>query len=192
MRKLIVSMNITLDGFIAGATGELDWHYRYWNDAMTKCLATQLAAADTLLLGRKTYLAMADYWPQRVADLSCFDEDIAFAELINHREKIVFSGTLQDISWNNSRVVKRELQDEVQELKRQEGSDLLVYGSATLVSELSRLSLIDEYVLWLHPVMIGKGRLFFKRRSELTSFRLYDSRVFTTGVVMLRYAVEKD
>lgn len=187
MRKLIVSMNITLDGYVAGPDGELDWHHRCWNEEMARCATEELGGASTLLFGRKTYSAMAGYWPGKLRDFCCRDEDLAFADMINNREKIVFSKTLEETCWNNSRLAQSDLSRVVLQLKKQTGKDILVYGSATLVSELLRRQLIDEYALWLHPVMLGKGKLFFKPLNYSTELQLYQSTVFKTGVTLLRY-----
>ena len=104
MRKLIVSMNITLDGFMAGPDCELDWHFSRWTKEMADAQLEQLSKADALLLGRNTYNAMSGYWNGVMADLSFPREDIAFAELMNTRQKIVVSQTEPHLNWNNSKL----------------------------------------------------------------------------------------
>ena len=102
MRKLIVSMNITLDGFMAGPAGELDWHFLKWTEEMAEWLGIQLSMADTILLGRNTYDAMACYWPQQDNNLAIARDDIAFASMMNSYTKIVFSKTLKKLHWQNT------------------------------------------------------------------------------------------
>jgi dihydrofolate reductase len=187
MRKLIVSMNVTLDGFMAGPNCELDWHFNYWNEEMARCAGEQLSEADTILLGRVTYNAMAKYWPSKLTDLLCPKEDIVFADMINSCRKVVFSKTLQDTTWHNSRLVKQSIKKEVTTLKQQPGKDMIIYGSGSIVAALTRLNLIDEYILWLHPVVLGKGKMLFKNGNATPYLKLKKTREFNTGVVILYY-----
>lgn len=191
MRKVIVSMNVTLDGFMAGPDCELDWHFNYWNEEMARYAGEQLSRADTILLGRVTYNAMAKYWPSKMMDLSCPREDVAFAEMINSCNKVVFSRTLDSTTWNNSRLVKASIEKEIVNLKQKPGRDMIIYGSGSIVSALTRLGLIDEYILWLHPVVLGKGKLLFKKANVRPGLKLLETRIFDTGVVILCYRFDK-
>ena len=191
MRKLVVSMNVTLDGFMAGPECELDWHFNYWNGEIARCAGEQLSNADTILLGRITYCAMANYWPSKTKDLSWPREDIAFADLINSCHKVVFSKTLDTTSWNNSILAKQSIRKEIVTLKQQPGKDMIVYGSGSIVSALSKYNLIDEYVLWVHPVVLGKGKYLFRNASGNSCLKLLKTRTFDTGVVLLYYHLEK-
>jgi len=186
MRKLIVSMNTTLDGFLSGPDCELDWHFKCWTEEMAEAACEQLSKADTILLGRVTYCAMARYWPSKAADLSFAREDIAFADMMNTYTKIVFSKTLPFPEWNNSRLVRGHLAKEIACLKQQRGRDIITYGSGSLVTALMQLDLIDEYQIWVHPVLLGKGRPFFSLQDTL-SMRLFDTKTFRSGVVLLWY-----
>jgi dihydrofolate reductase len=189
MRKLIVSLNQTLDGYISGPGGSLNWHLKYWNEEMAKCAGEQLSRAGTILFGRVTYSAMAGYWPERLTHIQCTDPDIAFAGMINQREKIVFSSTLPFTNWNNARIARCPPRIEVNALKQQAGDDILVYGSPTLVSQLFQLHLVDEYVCWIHPVLLGNGLPFCELTKESMVLQLCETQSFATGVMMLRYAV---
>jgi dihydrofolate reductase len=191
MRKVVVSMNITLDGFIAGPDCELDWHFNYWNEEMARYAGEQLSKADTILLGRVTYNAMAKYWPSKMTDLLCPREDVAFADLINSCHKIVFSKTLENVSWNNSKLAKESIRREITKLKQQPGKDMIVYGSGSIVSALSRSGLIDEYILWLHPVVLGKGKMLFKNTNTRPKLKLLNTRTFNTGVIILYYQLDR-
>ena len=160
-------MNVTLDGFMAGPNCELDWHFNYWDEEMARHAGEQLSKADTILLGRVTYNAMAKYWPSKMMDLLCPREDVAFAYMINGCQKVVFSKTLQHTTWNNSRLAKENIRKEIIKLKQQPGKDMIVYGSGSIVSALTRFGLIDEYILWLHPVVLGKGKMLFKNANPV-------------------------
>lgn len=184
-RKLVVSMNITLDGFLSGPACELDWHFNIWTTDMAEALCEQLAKADTLLFGRVTYVAMANYWTSRAMDLSCPDEDRAFVHMMNSYRKIVFTNTLTNSHWHNSRLVNRPLIEEVNQLKEQVGSDIMVYGSSRLVKALISLGAIDEFHLWVHPVTIGNGKPLFQNITQ--QLRLVSTQTFRSGVVLLVY-----
>lgn len=187
MRRIIVSMNITLDGFMAGKQDELDWHFGYWNEEMARYAGEQLSRTDTILVGRITYEAMEKYWPEKALDLSFPREDIAFAGMMNGHRKIVFSNTLEKVKWNNSILMGGDIRRKVIGLKQQEGMDMIIYGSGSIVAALSGWELIDEYLLWLHPVVIGKGKTLFHSREPNQRFKLLDTKSFSTGVILLHY-----
>ncbi|MEJ7681862.1 MAG: dihydrofolate reductase family protein [Segetibacter sp.] len=191
MRKIIVSMNVTLDGFMAGPDCELDWHFKCWTKDMGEALCRQLSQADTILLGRITYSAMAKYWPSKINDPSLRGEDFAFADMMNNYFKIVFSGTLTNPVWNNSKPVNGNFKDEITALKKQPGKDMIVYGSGKLVNALMHFSLVDEYQLWVHPVILGKGKLLFSHLHERLDIKLVNSKTFSSGVILLHYQTIK-
>jgi dihydrofolate reductase len=196
MRKVIVSMNVTLDGFMAGPDCELDWHFNYWNEEMAKCAGEQLSNADTILLGRITYKAMARFWPSKMKDLLGPRQDIAFASMINNYQKVVFSKTMKNTDpvvtgWNNSRLAKETISKEIMNLKQQPGKDMIIYGSGSIVSTLMRLNLVDEYILWLHPVVLGRGKLLFKSTGTRPVLKLLKTKTFSSGVVILYYKQER-
>ena len=187
MRKVIVSMNVTLDGFMAGSNWELDWHFKTWTQDMADLLFEQLAEADTILLGRITYDAMAAYWPFKVKDLSVPREDIAFADLMNTHTKLVFSKSNAMSKWNNSKRLKGEPTDEIEKLKQEPGKDIIIYGSGKIVNLLAKSQLIDEYRLWVHPVLLGKGKPLFNDVGNGFSMKLFKTQTFSSGVVVLYY-----
>ena len=156
MRKLIVSMNLSLDGYLSGPHCELDWHFKSWSSEMAECLCRELALADTIIFGRVTYEAMARHWPAKAIDPYCPREDVVFTDMMNNYSKIVFSKSLHSASWNNSRLVKENIENEIRSLKNKPGKHLMIYGSGKLVSGLIDTDLVDEYQLWMHPVLIGK------------------------------------
>jgi dihydrofolate reductase len=179
-------MNITLNGCMADADGGLDWHLQNWTSDMAQLLGQQLSRADTLLLGRNTYSAMAGYWPAISMDLCISREDIPYADLINNIEKVVCSSTLKLPGWNNSRTINGNLHREIVKLKRQVGKDIIVYGSRMLVQYLIKNKLVDEYILWVYPIAITQGTTLFKHAQNL---KLVRSHQFPSGVIVLHYAV---
>jgi dihydrofolate reductase len=191
MRKVIVSMNVTLDGFMAGPGCELDWHFNFWNEEMSEYAGKQLNGADTILLGRVTYNAMAKYWPFVTVDPSYPREDIAFADMMNSHQKIVFSGTLEKASWNNTRLVKENSSRKIVRLKQQPGKNILIYGSGSIISALMRWELIDEYMLWVHPVVLGKGKQLFSDLTNRITLQLVGTKTFNSGVVLIYYQAGK-
>ena len=187
MRKIIVSMNATLDGFIAGPDCELDWHFQSWDDEMAGSTAEQLSRADTILLGRVTYKAMAAYWPVRAINLCAAREDVDFTDMMNSYKKIVFSSTLKNAAWNNSRIVRKDAEAEINRLRKEPGKDMIIYGSVNLISYLEAAGLIDEYRLWVHPVMLGKGKGLFRDLKKRVDLELYKTKTFRSGVILLYY-----
>lgn len=191
MRKIIVSINITLDGFMAGPQGELDWHFPLWNEEMSEFAAEQLSMMDSILLGRVTYQAMAGYWPSEAIRQSSYRRGLDFAGMMNDHTKIVFSKTLSTTAWQNTRLIRRNIEQEVTRLKQQPGLNIIIYGSGSIVSRLMRLGLIDEYVLWIHPVVLGKGRPLFKEFPDKHMLQLLKTKIFSTGVVILYYGAAR-
>ena len=189
MRKIIVSINVTLDGYLSGPDGELDWHVKRWTKEMGDALCSQLAAADTVLLGRVTYTAMAAYCSSKVTDPHCRGEDFAFANMMNCYPKIVVSKTMKSVRWNNTRLLKGNLQDKITQLKTKPGGNILVYGSSQLVTALVQLGLVDAYWLWIHPVVLGKGKLLFENIHHSVNFTTLKTETFQSGVVLMQLLV---
>ena len=187
MRKVIVSMNVTLDGFMAGPNCELDWHFRSWTNEMADALYEQLSKADTILLGRVTYKAMAKYWPSKAQDMSLAREDIPFAHLMNNYTKMVFSRTVSRSEWHNSKFLTGDPAEEVCRLKAEPGRDMIVYGSGEVVTSLTNSGLVDEFQLWIHPVLLGHGKPLFKNIQQKLMLKLSKTKLFTSGVVVLHY-----
>jgi dihydrofolate reductase len=191
MRKIIVSVNVTLDGYMAGPKCELDWHFNTWTDEMAQSITEQLSKADTILLGRVTYTGMAKHWTSTPVGLLTPREDLDFADMLNHYPKIVFSKTLTTVTWNNSKILKGNIAKEVIKLKHQAGKDMIIYGSGQLVASLTKLGLIDEYRIWVHPVVLGDGKPLFKEVQQKLNLSLYKTQSFSSGVVILFYKVTR-
>jgi dihydrofolate reductase len=177
VRRVIVSNVASLDGFFETPDKKLDWVV---TDAEFFDYAKgMLRAADTLLFGRATYEHMADYWPTAPTD--------EIADKMNNLEKIVFSRTLYEAAWNNSRLAEKNPQEEVSSLKKRPGKDIVVLGSASVASSLLQAGLVDEYRVILQPVLIGRGNPLFKDITERIQLKLILARAFGSGVVLLSY-----
>ncbi|WP_446215460.1 dihydrofolate reductase family protein [Micromonospora sp. IBHARD004] len=183
MRRIIVWMSISLDGFIEGPDRELDWHrvdeelHRHFND--------ELRTKGAFLDGRRTYELMAGFWPTADQDPAASAPTREFAAIWRDMPKIVYSRTLARADWNAT-VVREVVPEEVMALKAQPGGDLVV-GGADLASAFRRHGLVDEYRIYLHPVAIGRGKPLFPPSDTPVDLRLVESRPFGNGVVLLRY-----
>lgn len=184
MRKVILFNMVSLDGFFAGPNGELDWHNtdKEFNDFAIE----QLSTADSLLFGRVTYEMMATFWPTQAAITS----DPLVAYKMNTLPKIVFSRTLEKVEWNNSRVVKENIAEEIMKRKQQPGKDLYLFGSADLASTFTNLGLIDEYRLMVNPVVLGSGMPLFKGVKDRLDLALLKTKPFKNGNVLLYYGLK--
>lgn len=179
MRKLITWNLMTLDGYFEGRKSwELDWHGIVWGPELEQLSIIQLKSIGVLLFGRVTYEGMASHWPTQKGEV---------ADLMNSVPKIVFSKTLTNAAWSNTRVVREDAAEEVARLKRQSGKDLYVFGSANLSSTLAREGLIDEYRIVLTPVLLGGGNPLFKPALEQVKLKLLEARPLKSGGVILRY-----
>jgi dihydrofolate reductase len=175
VRKIIVSTYVSLDVVIEAPE---KWSLKLWNDEHAKYAHDQLFASDALLMGRKVYKDFAASWPSRRNE---------FADRMNGLPKHVVSTTLEEAEWNNSTIIKENVAEEVSRLKEQPGQDILMYGSADLMHTLMEHDLIDEYRIWVHPVVLGSGRRLFRDESETKILRLVDTTTFSSGVVLLSY-----
>jgi dihydrofolate reductase len=184
MRKLIFSMNTTLDGFIAGPNGELDWGIA--DEEVHDYYTAQLESTDYILLGRGVFEALEGYWPTAEENSSLTKSDIAFARAINSVHKIVFSRTLDYNGWN-TRVVKDNIAEEVSKLKQESGKDLYLTCGPDLLSTFIKYGLIDEYKLLVFPVAIGRGNALFGAIDDLVRLKLLSTKVFDVGAVLHHY-----
>src|SRR5438067_7124209 len=174
MRKIITTTWVTLDGFIAGPNGEMDWVIV--DEEMGTYEDDLVSAADTLLLGRVTYQSFAGSWPYVPDNPNATEGEKEYARKLNAMRKIVFSRTLESVEWNNSRLAKEVVPEEIEQLKHEPGRDMLIYGSASLVRTLTTLGLIDEYQLLVHPVVLGSGKPFFQGVKHQGKLKLVNSK----------------
>jgi dihydrofolate reductase len=183
MRKLILMMSVSLDGFIEGPNRELDW--QLVDDELHSHFNHELSTMGTFLDGRVTYELMAGFWPTADADPSSTGPMVEFARIWRDMPKIVFSRTLERADWNTT-IARDVVVGDVIELKAQPGGDL-VLGGADLAAAFIRLDLIDEYRLYVHPVLIGSGKPLFPTSDTAMNLALAETRTFESGVVLLRY-----
>jgi dihydrofolate reductase len=183
-RDLIVTQNITIDSVI-DATG--DWFVPAGSEdpdhvvEMREVEERLRATADARLVGRLTFEAFRSYWPQRTDDTS------GVSEYLNRVDKYVVSSTIGDPGWEGTTVLRGDVRDEVTALKDQPGADIVTTGSITLVHALDHAGLVDEYRLFVHPVVLGQGRQLFEGPAERRKLALAETHAFTSGVVLLRY-----
>ncbi len=177
MRKIVAGLFISLDGVIEAPE---KWHFPYFNDEMTEAVSSQMAAADTMLLGRRTYEEFAAYWADK-------GSDVELADHINQSPKLVASTTLESVDWQNSTLIRGDVAEELRRIKQGPGKDIGITGSATLVRSLLRDGLIDELRLLVHPIVVGHGKRLFEGDGARVPLKLVESRTFSTGVLYLTY-----
>jgi dihydrofolate reductase len=175
-------MSVSVDGFIEGPNREIDWHKV--DDELHRHLNEDLKAMGAFLSGRVTYELMAGFWPTADADPASTGPTAAFASIWREMPKIVYSTTLEHADWNTT-IVREVVPEEVIELKSEPGGDLVLSG-ADIAAAFMRYDLIDEYRLYVHPVVIGRGKPLFPSGVEI-DLRLAETRAFGNGVVLLRY-----
>jgi dihydrofolate reductase len=190
MSRLVVNANLTLDGVMQSPAGPDEdrrggfehggWAPPYFDQVMGDAAAEGIAKGGALLFGRRTYEHFASFWPTQ-------PEDDPFAAVLNNRQKYVASTTLEEpLSWKNSTLLQGDAMEAVANLKEQP-DDLVVLGSGELVQSLMRRDLVDEYVLLIHPLVLGSGRRLFTDGGPSATLRLVDTKTTTTGVIIATY-----
>ncbi|HZA48723.1 MAG TPA: dihydrofolate reductase family protein [Nitrososphaera sp.] len=182
MRKVIQHMMVSLDGFIEGPNGEADWMGYPFDDGMHRYFEELLNSVDILLFGRVAYEEMIAYWPSATTDPQF--------QRMNDLPKVIFSKTLSKVEWNNARLVKDNINEEVLEMKQQPGKNLLLTG-ASVGSTFRRLGLIDEYWLIVRPIVLGSGKPLFNDIKDRLSLRLLNAKTLGMGNVLLCYEPQK-
>jgi dihydrofolate reductase len=182
MRKLAVFNNVSLDGYIADARGDMRWAHN--DDAEWTAFAAENASGGgVLLLGRITYDLMASYWPTPAARATA----PAVAEGMNRMQKVVCSRTLDQATWQNTTLVKDDIVAAVRKMKDEPGPGIAILGSGSIVAQLTEARLIDEYQIVVHPVVLGDGKTMFAGLRVQVPLRLTKTRVFGNGNVVLWY-----
>ena len=182
MRRIIVFNQVTLDGYFVDMNGDMSWAHK--NDAEWNAFVADNARGDaTLLFGRITYELMSGFWPTPHA----IESMPTVAAGMNRMPKVVFSRTLDHVSWNNTKLVKGDMLPEVRRMKEETGESIVILGSGTIVSQLAREGLIDEYEVVVNPVVLGKGRTMFEGVEEKLNLKLTKTRAFDNGNVFLCY-----
>ena len=190
MRKLVVGTFVTLDGVMQAPGGPDEdrqggfqhggWSFTYWDDLMGQRIVELTLQADALLLGRKTYEIFAAHWPQ-------VGDDDPVAAKLNSIPKHVASRTLDEVTWNNSTLLQGDVAEAVAALKQEPGGEIQVTGSGNLIQTLIRHDLVDEYRLWVFPLVLGEGKRLVADGTIPGALRLVDTTVSSTGVAIHTY-----
>lgn len=189
MRKLKLQVQMTIDGFVAGPNGELDWMIFGPDEEGVVVVNEWTDSSDTILLGRKMIDGFMNYWESVLEKPE--SPEYSFAEKMVGYQKFVFSRTLEESIWKNTTLIRGELVAAVNEIKNREGKDILVYGGANFVSNLVKENLIDEYNLVINPAAIGKGLTIFSSLENTMRLQLIKSQSFSNGKVANTYLPQK-
>lgn len=178
MRKVILGMNMSLDGYVAGPNNEKEWMFSHFTPPQFELITEILREADTIILGRINYLEQAAAWPKETSEM---------ATLLNSHRKIVFSNTLKELEWSNSQLASADVGEEVRRLKEQPGKHIIATGGARFVQSLLRTGLVDEIRLTVHPVIVGGGLALFSDLIQPLNLKLIETRTFDSGSIALFY-----
>ncbi len=190
MRKLKLQVQISVDGFIAGPKGEMDWITWNATEDFIEYVNGLTDSSDSMLLGRKLAEGFIPYWTNITANPD--DPQYSFAKKMADTPKIVFSKTLDKSTWDNTRLAKGDLVKEINEIKSQQGKDIIMYGGAEFVSSVIKAGLIDEYHLFVSPAAIGKGMAIFNALDGTQKLSFVSATPFKSGIVALCYKLQKD
>jgi len=186
MRKLKLQMQQTINGYVAGPNGELDWMNCNWSDDISQFVTELTDSIDTILLGRSMTDGFISYWDAAAKDP--YDPNHGFAKKMVNAHKVVFTKTLERSEWENTVLAKSDVAEEVNKLKAQDGKDIIVYGGAAFVSSLIKEKLIDELYLFVNPSAIAAGLTIFGEVGGQLNLKLNESKTFDCGIVLLNYS----
>ena len=181
-------MHTSLDGYVAGTNGEMNWINI--DDAMFDFVATMTDNADSALYGRITYEMMQSYWPKAGENPNATRHDIEHSAWYNKVHKIILSRTLDETKLENTKVIREQLSNEIKKIKKEEGKNILIFGSPSASHSLLNEGLVDEFWLFVNPILLGKGIPLFKDVPDTVKLRLTESKLFTCGVIALHYEKE--
>jgi len=182
-------MHTSLDGFVAGPNGEMNWIHV--DEEIFDFVATMTDKADTALYGRVTYEMMQSYWPTAGEEPGASKHDKEHSAWYNKVSKIVLSRTMSDEGLGNTIVISDQLAENINKIKIQDGENILIFGSPTASQSLMRYGLIDEFWLFVNPVILGQGRPLFKDVTERTALNLIETKTFSSGVIALHYETKR-
>ncbi|PSL31438.1 dihydrofolate reductase family protein [Dyadobacter jiangsuensis] len=185
MRKLVLFAHMSLDGFAGDKNGGLG--FLSYNAELQQFADELVKTVGAPVYGKNTYHLMEGYWPTVLNDPNASGHALAHAKWVQEIPKIVFSTTLPGADWNNTTLIKDNVVEEVNKLKQQPGKDLVIFGSPGLAKSLTKLGLIDEYQLTLHPILLGEGISLFDRDAPMSNLVLQESKTLGSGVITLHY-----
>jgi dihydrofolate reductase len=191
MRKIIYLIHMSLDGFVAGPNGEMDWIG--YNEELEHYVHALHHTTDAAIYGRVTYQMMESYWPSVLTNPSSAGGDLAHAQWLDRATKIVFSRSLQSVEWKNTVLIHDNIKEEMTKIKQQPGKNLWLIGSPSIGQAFMQHGLIDEYWINVNPVVLGSGKPLFAGMNKTLNLKLLESRTFGggIGVTALRYATER-
>ena len=187
MRKLVLFMHTSLDGFTTDSKGKMDWINV--DEEMFDYAGLRTRESDTALYGRGTYQIMESYWPTAGDNPNATKHDLEHSAWYNHVQKIVVSKTLKDSDLKNAKVISENLAVEIRKLKEGTGKEIIMFGSPTLAHTLTEENLIDDYWLFVNPILLGEGLPLFNSLKHTINLKLLANETFTSGVVCLHYEV---
>jgi dihydrofolate reductase len=190
LRKLKLQVRMSLDGYIAGPNGEMDWMIWDLDDNLKNHIFEITESVDTIILGRKMTDGFISYWSEVMTRPS--DPFYSFAKMMIETPKVVFTKTLKISKWVNTVLATGDLEDEIMKLKSESGKDIIVYGGATFDSSLIKAGLIDEFHLLIDPAAIGSGMAIFKDLKEVQKFTMIKSTPFDSGIVELHFEPKRN
>jgi dihydrofolate reductase len=182
----MVFNNITVDGYFTDANNDMSWAHKSADEEWNKFTSENAGGGGVLLFGRKTYDLMASFWPTKQA----YDMMPQVAEGMNNLPKVVFSRSMDKADWNNTRLIKENLIDEVRKMKSEPGDNMVIMGSGSIVSQLTQARLIDEYQFAVHPLILGSGRTLYEGVKDQLRLKRTNSRTFGNGNILLTYVVD--
>ena len=188
MRKIISFMHISLDGFVAGPNGEMNWIKV--DEEIFDHVGKRISEGDTSLYGRVTYEMMEGYWPTAADKPDASKHDIEHSRWYSKVNKVVLSKTLEEADVTNTTIITDNLSDRINEIKQQAGNEILLFGSPSATHSLQQLNLIDGYWLFVNPIILGQGIPLFTGIKEKIKLQLLTTRQFTCGVTELNYIVD--
>ena len=191
MRKLISHTMTTLDGFMAGPNGELDWTEDAFDEAIWEQIKRIMSTVDSVLFGRATFTEFEAYWPAARVNPKAPRNEREFGEWIEETAKYVFSKSLKSATWKNTTAVHQDAAGYVAKLKKQDGGDLLMFGSSTLAASLLQAGLVDDVRLNVYPVLLGAGKTAFNGLHQKIALEHVETRNLNGRVIEMRYAPRK-
>jgi dihydrofolate reductase len=189
MRKIISFMHISLDGFVAGPNGEMNWIKV--DQEIFDYVGKRIVEGDTALYGRVTYQMMEGYWPTAGDKPNASDHEKQHSKWYKGVHKVVLSKTIHEADMINTTIINENLSDSIHKIKEGEGADILLFGSPTATHALMQAGLIDGYWLFLNPIVLGQGIPLFIESKEQTKLTLLNTKQFTNGVIELNYVANK-
>jgi dihydrofolate reductase len=190
MRRIISTVHISLDGFVSGPNGEMNWINV--GAELFDHIGKRISQTDTVLYGRVTYEMMQSYWPSAGDEPGASKHDIEHSNWYNKASKIMLSRTMKGANFPNTKIISNNLMQEISKIKQSTGSEILVFGSPTATHSLIQQNLVDGYWLFVNPVILGKGIPLFTGITHKADLTLLSTRQFTSGVTELNYTVDRD